>query len=504
MLCTCQTDTLGTECTSYLSIVWSICIGTDFHLGIFIAEIHQFLEVTRKLCSLCLNLTSINLTCSTIQRDEITLLVNYTFDLHGLSLIIYIDRASTRYAALTHTTSNYGSVRSHTTTSGKNTLGSRHTSEVFRRSLDTNHDDLLAILMPFLSIVCVEYDLTTSSTRRSRKTLCDDLSLRERQLIEYRVQQFIKFLWLTTEDSSLLIDHTLVKKIHSNLHHCGTSTLTVTCLEEPEFTFLYGELHILHIMIVILQLILQRIQFLVKFRHSLFHRRIFSYALLLRDTCTLSPALRTNLSNLLWRTDTSHYVLTLCIDEILTIEEILAITSIAREANTSSRCIAHITEYHRHHRHGSTPLCRNAFHLAIENSALVHPTIEYSADGTPKLIHRIVWEILTCLLLDSRLECRDKMLQFIYRHFIVQCDTALLLHLHDDSLEWVDIFLVDRLHAEHHVAIHLHETAIAVISKALITRFTSQALYDLIIQTKVEDGIHHTWHRSTSTGTYTN
>ncbi len=336
VLCTCQSDTLGTECTSYLSIMWSICIGTDFHLGIFIAEIHQFLEVTRKLCSLCLNLTSINLTCSTIQRDEITLLVNYTFDFNGLSLIIYIDRASTRYTALTHTTSNHGSVGSHTTTSGKNTLSSRHTSEVFRRSLDTNHDDLLAILMPFLSIVCVEYDLTTSSTRRSRKTLCDDLSLRERQLIEYRVQQFIKFLWLTTEDSSLLVDHTLVKKIHSNLHHRSTCTLTVTSLEEPEFTFLYGELHILHIMIVVLQLILQRIQFLVKFRHSLFHRRIFSNTLLLRDTCTLSPALRTNLSNLLWRTDTSHYVLTLCIDEILTIEEILAITSIAREANTSS------------------------------------------------------------------------------------------------------------------------------------------------------------------------
>ena len=45
VLSTCQTDTLGTECTSYLSIVWSICIGTDLHLCIFVAEIHQLLEV---------------------------------------------------------------------------------------------------------------------------------------------------------------------------------------------------------------------------------------------------------------------------------------------------------------------------------------------------------------------------------------------------------------------------------------------------------------------------
>ena len=45
VLCTCQTDTLGAECTGYLSIVWSIRIGTDFHLCILVAEIHQLLEV---------------------------------------------------------------------------------------------------------------------------------------------------------------------------------------------------------------------------------------------------------------------------------------------------------------------------------------------------------------------------------------------------------------------------------------------------------------------------
>ena len=67
MLCTCQTDTLGTELTSHLSVVWSIGIGTDFHLCILVAEVHKLLEIARKFCSLCLNLTSVNLTCSTVQ-----------------------------------------------------------------------------------------------------------------------------------------------------------------------------------------------------------------------------------------------------------------------------------------------------------------------------------------------------------------------------------------------------------------------------------------------------
>ena len=334
-------------------------------------------------------------------------------------------------------------MRSHTTTSGKDTLGSRHTSEVFRRSLDTNHDYLLAILVPLLSIVSVEYDLTASSTWRSRETLSDDLSSRERQLIEYRMQKFIELLRLTAEDSSLLVDHTFV-----------------TCLEEPELAFLYGELHVLHIVIVVLQLILESVELLVKLRHSLFHRRILSYALLLRDASTLSPALRTDLCNLLWCADTSYHVLTLCIDKILTIEEVLTITCVTREANTSSRSFTHVTEYHRHDRNCSTPLIRNTFHLTVEDSALVHPRTEHCADSTPKLIDRIGREILTSLLLDSSLEELNELLERLYREVLVESNTLLFLHLFDDSLEWIDVFLVNWLKTHNNITIHLYETTI--------------------------------------------
>ena len=351
-------------------------------------------------------------------------------------------------------------MRSHTTTSGKDTLGSRHTSEVFRRSLDTNHDDLLAILVPLLSIVSVEYDLTASSTWRSRETLSDDLSSRERQLIEYWVQELIELLWLTAEDSSLLVDHTLVEEVHSNLDHSGTCTLTVTCLEEPELTFLYGELHVLHIVIVVLQLILESVELLVKLRHSLFHRRILSYALLLRDASTLSPALRTDLCNLLWCTDTSYYVLTLCIDKILTIEEVLTITCITREANTCSRSLAHVTEYHRHDRNCCTPLIRNTFHLTVEDSTLVHPRTEHSADSTPELLDRIGREILTSLLLDSSLEELNELLERLYREVLVESNPLLFLHLFDDSLEWIDVFLVNWLKTHNNITVHLYETTI--------------------------------------------
>ena len=314
--------------------------------------------------------------------------------------------------------------------------------------------------MPLLSIVCMEYNLTAGSTWRCRETLCDDLSLRKSQLIEYWMQKLIKFLRLTAQDSSLLINHTLVKEIHGNLHHSCTCTLTITSLEEPEFAFLYGELHILHIVIVVLQLILESIELLVKLRHSLFHRRILSYALLLRDASTLSPALRTDLCNLLWCTDTSYNVLTLCIDKVLTIEEVLTITCITREANTSSRSFAHVTEYHRHDRNSCTPLIRNTFHLTVKDSALVHPRTEYCADSAPELLDRVGREILTSLLLDSSLEELNELLERLYREVLVESNALLFLHLFDDSLEWIDIFLVYWLKTHNNITVHLYETTI--------------------------------------------
>ena len=67
VLSTCKTNTLSTESASHLCIVWSISICANLKLGVLVAEVHQFLEVTAELSSLCRNLASINLTCRTIQ-----------------------------------------------------------------------------------------------------------------------------------------------------------------------------------------------------------------------------------------------------------------------------------------------------------------------------------------------------------------------------------------------------------------------------------------------------
>ena len=393
---------------------------------------------------------------------------------------------------------------SHTTTSCQDTFSYSHTCQVFWRSFDTYHDHLLAVSSPFSSIVSEEYDLTSSSTRRSRQTASQNLSVLQSSLIEYRVEEFVQLVRFATLQSSLFVDHALTQQVHSDLNHRWTCTLTVTSLQEPQFTFLYSKFHILHILVVVFQLSLESIKFCVDFWHSFFHRRILSNAFFFRDTSAFSPTLRTDLSNLLRSTDTSYYVFTLSVDQIFTVEQVFTVTSVAREANTCSRSVTHVTEYHCLYVNSSTPFSRNTFHLTIKDSTFVHPRIEYSADSTPQLFVCIVREVLTSLSLNSCLELSNEFLQVFNCQFVVQLHALSFLHFFDDSFEWIDVFLVNRLHTQYYVTIHLNETTVWVPCETSVTSLTDNTSNNFIVQTKVQDSIHHTRHRSASTWTYRN
>ena len=101
--------------------------------------------------------------------------------------------------------------------------------------------------------------------------MCDRLCLCEGNFVEHGMEQFVEFVGFAAHDSCLFVDHTLVEQVDGNFYHCGTGALTVTGLEEPEFTFLYGELHILHVVIVLFEFFLDAIEFCIDVGHSLFH-----------------------------------------------------------------------------------------------------------------------------------------------------------------------------------------------------------------------------------------
>ena len=212
--------------------------------------------------------------------------------------------------------------------------------------------------------------------------------------------------------------------------------------------------------------------------------------------------MRTDFCNLLRSTDTGNHVFTLCINQILAIEKVLTGSSIAAEANTRSRALAHITEYHSLNAYGSTPFVRNSLHLTIQNSTFVHPGVEYGTNGTPQLLVGTSREVFSGLFFHRSLELLHEFLKVFHLKLVIQLHAFSMFHLFYNSLERVYIFLVHRFHAQHHVAIHLHETTVRVPCKACITCLTDNTFYHFVIQSQVQNRIHHTRHRCARTGTY--
>ena len=419
--------------------------------------------------------------------------------LHGTCLIVDDDGTGTGHTTLSHATSHHCSVRGHTAAGCQNALGSTHSGQILRGSLYTDHHHLMAFVMPLGSIIGEEHNLAAGSAWGGWQTTSKHLGLAQSSLVKHRMEQLVQLVGFAALNGCLLVYHTFMKQIHGNLYHGRTRTLTVTGLQEPQLTFLNSELHILHVMIVMLKFILKGVELCINLRHGLFHRRELRGTDILGDTLLLSPTQRTFLGNLLRRTDTGNDILTLCIHKILTIETVLTRCGITREAHSRCRSVAHVTEHHRHHCDGSTPLLRNTLHLTIKDGTLVHPAVEHSADGTPQLIDRIFGESLTGTLEDSLLEKRHQLLQLINVHLVVKHDAALTLHLLNDGLKRINVVFVDGFHTQHNIAVHLNKTTIAVIGKTLIAGLLSKTNNNLVVQSQIKNGVHHTRHGSTGT-----
>ncbi len=56
-------------------------------------------------------------------------------------------------------------------------------------------------------------------------------------------------------------------------------------------------------------------------------------------------------------------------------------------------------------------------------------------------------------------------------------------------------------HFHNNVGVHLDKSSVAVPSPAWVVRLFSNYVYYCLVQSKVQDRVHHTWHGSTCSGT---
>ncbi len=390
----------------------------------------------------------------------------------------------------------------HAAACGQDAGGVEHALQVFGRSFDADQNRTLVFLLEhFFGIFGEEYHRTGRCARRCGQSLHDDFGVFHRRLVENGVEQLVEFGRLAAQYGGLFVDQAFAQHVHGDLHHRGARTLAVATLEHPEFAVLDREFDVLHILEILLQVVLYLVEFFIYGRHHLFERGVFAATLGFRYVLCLRPAARTLDGDLLGSADARYHVFALCVDQVFAVEEVFTRCCVAREGYAGRRVVAHVAEYHRLYRYGRAPFRRNVVELAVKDGTLVHPRTEYGTDSAPELIPGICREILAGLFLYGCLEVVHQLLQVVGRQVGVVFHAALLFLRIDQLLERIVLLFRSGLHAQHHVAVHLYETAVRVPCETGIARALGYGFHGLVVHTQVEDGVHHARHRSACTRT---
>ena len=138
------------------------------------------------------------------------------------------------------------------------------------------------------------------------------------------MKEGVKVSGVYHKDSFFLSPHTLVNEVTSDLESGLSGSLTVSGLKHEELAVLNGELHILHISVVILEGLADLLELGKRLGELLLH-----------------------LGYLHGSTDARNDVLALCIGKELTEEALSAGSGVTGKSNAGAAVIAHVAECHR-------------------------------------------------------------------------------------------------------------------------------------------------------------
>ncbi len=342
VLSSCKTDTFCAHADCVCSVLRSICVGSDFQSSEAVCPVHDPLEVTGNGSFHCRDVAEIDLTCGAVKGDVVAFLDLVAAELDVLLFLMDLQVAAAGDTAGAHTTSDNRCVGGHAAAHCQNAFCRVHTFDILRGGLLTDQDDSAACSVCSDSVVSVEIDAACSCAGGCRKSFADLVAFLKSGCVKCRVQKLVKALRLDTQNCFLRSDHAFVDQITSYLNSCLCGSLAVSGLQEVKLAFLNGELHILHVAIVLLKSVSDLDELLVALREILLK---------------LSDGLRC--------TDTCHNVFTLCVDQILTEDALSAGCRVTCERNAGTGGIAHVTEYHGLNVNSSTPLVRDIVHHSV-------------------------------------------------------------------------------------------------------------------------------------------
>ena len=168
-----KSDTLGAIFKGDLDLFRLFGVSFDHHGLVLLGPAKNGHEIVGHFSFLDLDLSGENFTSTTIDGQVVTFVESSVTDSDSLGLVVDDQVTASSDTALTHTSGNDSGVGGHSTSSGKNTLGSVHTNEIFGSGLDSGQDHSLTSFSPFIGLMRVENDSTNGGAWRGWKASGD-------------------------------------------------------------------------------------------------------------------------------------------------------------------------------------------------------------------------------------------------------------------------------------------------------------------------------------------
>ncbi len=468
-----QADAPGPVLEGAVGIGTGIGIGHDGEARRFVGPVEQDVELGGEVRLHHGHRTQVDLAGGAVDGDEIAF-VDHGIAHEGLAqLHVHGDPLGAGHAGLAHAPRHHGGMGGLATAAGENALGGEEAVDVLGLGLLAQQDHLLALVAQLLGAVGIEDHVAAGGARRGGQSLGQWAVLGTG--IETRVEHLLQVLGIDAQQRLVLGDQPFPLHLHRGAHHDGGVHLAVAGLQAVEGAALDGELEVLHLAIVLLQLLAQLLDLLRHLRH------LFGEAV-----------------DGLGGADARHHVLALGVDQVFTVELVLAGGGVAGEGHAGGGVVAAVAEDHGAdvHRGAVGHVGRDVELAPVVHGTLAHPGLEHRLDGDLQLFVGILREGAAGGLLHHGQEALADLLQVGGGEPHVLGDVGILLHPLELDIEQG---IVD---AQRHLAEELDEAAVGVVAEALVTGLADLALQGLGVEPQIEDGVHHAGHGERGAGTH--
>ena len=387
------------------------------------------------------------------------------------ALEIDLEPLAARDARLAHPPGDDGRMRGHPTLGCQDAARLDQTVDVVRGRLPADQNHVFAGPAALVGRIGVEHDSAGRCAGRGVESARRDLV--RRVGVDPRVQELVELGGVDPRHRLLARDQTLRDHVHRDAQRGGSRALSRPRLQQVQPSVLDGELDVLHLAVVLLEPANRVGQLGKCAREAIAH-----------------PLDR------LGRADPGDDVLALGVEQELAPEAWLTRRGVAREQDAGAGRVPLVAEDHLDDVDGGAQIVGDPVGASVHLRPRRLPRVEHGPHGPLQLRPRVLREGSTGALAVHGLETADELLEVLRRQVDVLNRVARLLEPRQLLLEQAPLDSVDDL------AVHLDQAAVGVEGEPPVSGRRREALDRVVVQTEVQDRVHHPGHRDRRAGAH--